>query len=91
MSQFYVYLLSCALFSIMLCSFRMTDSGRKNKEMKVCVDNEGKKACVENEGSRVGGDGNESKEKNSADASSSSVLPCIDKLRDELSCAVRTL
>lgn len=69
----------------------MTDSGRKNKEMKVCVDNEGKKACVENEGSRVGGDGNESKEKNSADASSSSVLPCIDKLRDELSCAVRAL
>ncbi|KAG4395956.1 hypothetical protein AAZX31_19G074100 [Glycine max] len=64
------------------------DSGRKNKEMKVCVDNEGKKACVENEGSRVGGDGNESKEKNSADASSSSVLPCIDKLRDELSCAI---
>ncbi|KAL2965422.1 hypothetical protein AAZX31_16G059600 [Glycine max] len=55
------------------------DSGRKKKE---------KKACVENEGSKVGEGGNESKEKNPGDASSSSSLPCIDKLRDELSCAI---
>ncbi|XP_028206634.1 LON peptidase N-terminal domain and RING finger protein 3-like isoform X2 [Glycine soja] len=64
------------------------DSGRKKKEKKACVENEGKKACVENEGSKVGEGGNESKEKNPGDASSSSSLPCIDKLRDELSCAI---
>ncbi|CAJ1784888.1 unnamed protein product [Sphenostylis stenocarpa] len=55
------------------------ESGRKKKE---------KKACVNNEGSKVGGDGNEWKEKNARVPSSSSALPCIDKLRDELSCAI---
>ncbi|KAK7373422.1 hypothetical protein VNO80_06829 [Phaseolus coccineus] len=55
------------------------DSGRKKKEERVCVNNEG---------SKVGGDGNESKEKSPGAPSSSSSLPYIDKLRDELSCAI---
>ncbi|XP_068489010.1 uncharacterized protein [Phaseolus vulgaris] len=56
------------------------DSGRKKKEERVCVDNEGSKVG--------GGDGDESKEKTRSAPSSSSALPFIDKLRDELSCAI---
>ncbi|XP_027929302.1 E3 ubiquitin-protein ligase RNF168-like isoform X2 [Vigna unguiculata] len=54
------------------------ESGRKKEE----------RACVNNEGSKGAGDGNESKKKNPGGPSSSSALPCIDKLRDELSCAI---
>ncbi|XP_047148687.1 putative E3 ubiquitin-protein ligase RING1a isoform X1 [Vigna umbellata] len=56
------------------------ESGRKKKEERAGVNNEGRKGG--------GGDGNESKEKNPGAPSSSSALPCIDKLRDELSCAI---
>ncbi|TKY63141.1 tripartite motif-containing protein 65 [Spatholobus suberectus] len=52
------------------------DSGRKKKGKKV------------NEGSKVEGGGNELTEKNPGVSSSSAALPCIDKLRDELSCAI---
>ncbi|KAK7395704.1 hypothetical protein VNO78_16271 [Psophocarpus tetragonolobus] len=55
------------------------DSGRKK---------EGKKSCVDNEGSKVEEVGNELREKNQGAPSSGSALPCIDKLRDELSCAI---
>ncbi|XP_022634022.1 putative E3 ubiquitin-protein ligase RING1a isoform X2 [Vigna radiata var. radiata] len=55
------------------------ESGRKKKVERDSVNNEGRKG---------GGDGNESKEKNPGAPSSSSALPFIDKLRDELSCAI---
>ncbi|WVZ08948.1 hypothetical protein V8G54_022294 [Vigna mungo] len=55
------------------------ESGRKKKVERASVNNEGRKG---------GGDGNESKEKNPGAPSSSSALPFIDKLRDELSCAI---
>ncbi|XP_020203198.1 E3 ubiquitin-protein ligase RNF168 [Cajanus cajan] len=52
------------------------DSGRKKKGKKV------------NEGSKVEEGGNELTEKNKGVSSSSSALPCMDKLREELSCAI---
>ncbi|KAL2320233.1 hypothetical protein Fmac_029202 [Flemingia macrophylla] len=52
------------------------DSGRKKKGKKI------------SEGSKVEEGGNELTEKNPGVSSSSSVLPCIDKLREELSCAI---
>ncbi|RDY11177.1 hypothetical protein CR513_04189, partial [Mucuna pruriens] len=52
------------------------DTGRKKKGKKV------------NEGSKVEEGGNELTEKDPGVSSSSSALPCIDKLREELSCAI---
>ncbi|XP_027357525.1 E3 ubiquitin-protein ligase RING2-like [Abrus precatorius] len=56
------------------------DSGKKKKEKKAGV----------NEGSKTGGGGvgNELTEKNPGVFPPSSALPCIDKLREELSCAI---
>ena len=55
------------------------DSGKKKKEKKDC-DNEaskvGEKECLTHKGSEVNS------------TTISSVLPCIDKLREELSCAI---
>ncbi|CAL0323035.1 unnamed protein product [Lupinus luteus] len=55
------------------------ESGKKKKEKKTS----GNEVT---QGSKV--EGSELKEKGSDDSSSNSALPCIDKLRDELSCAI---
>ncbi|XP_019458025.1 PREDICTED: LON peptidase N-terminal domain and RING finger protein 3-like [Lupinus angustifolius] len=52
------------------------ESGKKKKEKKTTT----------NEGSKI--EGSELKENVSNVSSSNSALPCIDKLRDELSCAI---
>ncbi|KAK7318800.1 hypothetical protein RJT34_03507 [Clitoria ternatea] len=59
---------------------RKEDSGKKGKQKKSCAD----------ERSKIGG-GNELTKQNPAVTTSSgsgSALPCIDKLREELSCAI---
>ncbi|KAL0014476.1 hypothetical protein SO802_001545 [Lithocarpus litseifolius] len=53
-----------------------TGSEKKNSEMKKVVNDEKKKGA------------NESPEQNSSVSCSSSGLPCMDKLREELSCAI---
>lgn len=65
----------------MWCCCWRTDSGKKKKEKKNCV----------NEGSKVGKKELTQKGSDVNSTSSSAALPCMDKLREELSCAVRFL